>query len=122
MKQFDFDLFAKVFWHNIHTRSRTAKGKSDTSVSTTKKPLLLSGEALARKVEENARSMICSVWRAGQLPVSTDPAMIHSLGRGWYDTMQQNIQDPYCYTDVWVRLITQDTVRESYRINVRYRP
>lgn len=120
-----FEYFSNVFQRNIRTRSRTAKGSSDTSVSPKKKGLLKSGDELIAQVAENTNALIQSVWYgAFQDPLTA--AEIRTLMECWYDLINHNLQDPNMYSEEQKNLRRQAlrlARREGllHRINPRYR-
>ncbi|MEK7516358.1 MAG: hypothetical protein AAB562_02060 [Patescibacteria group bacterium] len=103
------DLFRAVFLRNLHSQSRSAKGVSDTSVSATKKPLLITGEALAAKVRENTELLAEFVWQRGNSdhrrhPKVTfmhtpDAVMLGEVANQCNDIVNDGLQDLAVYDD-----------------------
>lgn len=119
-----FNRFAEVFRENISARSRTAKGVSDISSSSEKRPLLKDGEALQRHMKENVEKLIRAVWVNDR--GARDPDRIRKLFEEWYDTIHVGLQDLNAYKHV--REILEKKAKKlasksgkPYRVNHRYR-
>lgn len=117
--------FARVFRHNLHERSRTAKGVSDVSSSKSKKPLLKSGAELAEQVESNTSRLINLVWLAGSVKVFR-ALTLRKMMENWYDVVNYKLQDEDAYRDDYVKLVLQAgglrlTDGRDWRVNRRYR-
>src|SRR3989344_7891303 len=93
-----FDIFREAFFHNIQTRSRTAKGEFTAGIkgepkaqaSTIKKAVKKSGDALKAQVAENTETLI-RVILASWPKLHED---IHSLRFAmeiWYDIIQTEL-------------------------------
>jgi hypothetical protein len=101
----EFAEFGRVFRENIHKRSRTAKGESNTGVSSKKRPLKLQGEALSAQVAANTTVLINSVWSARTLwPQSA--MEIRALMELWYDIINDDLHE---------------TGADAHVVNPRYR-
>jgi hypothetical protein len=100
-------VFLTVFLYNVNRQSRTAKGTSDTSTSATKKPLLLTGEALAAKVRENTERLADYVWTAGCKAHRHPPFLAHKpdastlgeVANQCNDIVNDGLQDLAVYDD-----------------------
>ncbi|MBI2109480.1 MAG: hypothetical protein HYT93_04955 [Parcubacteria group bacterium] len=128
MTDISFDVFEQVFRDNINTRSRTAKGKSDTASSSTKKKLLLEGEDLKKQVELNTKLLIKGTWTHGNNYKNTLINALHLriIMEGWFDINTQGLQRLDVYKEELAALgktATELSLRygRNYKINRRYR-
>ncbi len=96
MNPVSFEDFSRILRKNITKRSRTAKGVSDTKVSTMKKPLLLSGEKLKVQVENNTVTIAEFLW-ASRRSSGTTSEWLRILSEFVYDQINYGLQvsDPY---------------------------
>ncbi len=120
-----FDDFRAIFLTNVNRRSRTAKGISDTSTSSTKQSLLKTGEALTLQVKENTEKLIRSVWDYRKTTPIT-PECIHLLDEEWNDIVNQSLLPADAYEKEY-RTIKRNAKRKeketevSHPTNYRYR-
>ncbi|MEK7464177.1 MAG: hypothetical protein AAB617_00135 [Patescibacteria group bacterium] len=120
-----FMEFADIFKENLTRRSRTAKGISDTSSSSSKKPLLKSGEDLRRQVEENTLFLITNAWDRGQNQPS-DPTAMRQMMELWYDIINKDLQNPDAYKETFSELEAEagrlsGETGKPWKVNHRYR-
>lgn len=127
--------FARIFRMNVERRSRTAKGRDEGSkTSSSKKPLLLQGDALKAKVAENVERLIVQA-----LSIQRDQSVRHFEGSGQrelceklFDIANDGLYGPGSYADEFEKLrvsaerLTQliDVTRFAgigFAVNPRYR-
>jgi hypothetical protein len=83
-KPFDYDgvdwrFLSRLLGENSHRLSRTRSGVSDTSTSTTKRPLLLSGAQLAERVAANEERVHQFIYNSRKDPMPRDGADVLQL-------------------------------------------
>ncbi|MBI5153571.1 MAG: hypothetical protein HZA36_03895 [Parcubacteria group bacterium] len=110
---------------NLTSRSRTARGISDTSTSKDKKKLLKEGADLKAQVRTNTKRLIQMIWRIRTIVPNT-PTKIRILMECWYDCINDGLQDPTFYKERHKELETIAARRreldgKNWRINRRYR-
>lgn len=133
------DLFRTVFLHNLNSQSRTAKGVSDTTASATKKPLLLTGEALAAKVRENTDNLVHFVWGKAVQQVEMTGHRFRLFTEQCNELVNDGLQHPDAYSEERKRVAEQVSRANAgvypydfgghqqflavmrYRLNPRYR-
>ncbi len=93
-----FDEFARVFRHNLNSRSRTAKGVSDVSASPGKKPLVLSGPALEQQVAHNTNLLVLSVWKSDKWE-GQGTKQVRELVESWNQLVNNGLQIARDYRD-----------------------
>ncbi len=126
MTRASFEDFARIFSQNLHERSRTAKGVSDTSSNAKKRPLLKTGPELAAQVRSNTSELINAVWVAGTMRVFR-ALTVRRMMENWYDVINHGLRASDAYADEYARLereaaVLRDTTGRNYRVNRRYRP
>jgi hypothetical protein len=96
----DYETFADFFRHNLGVRSRTSKGKSDTSSSPEKPQLVGDENYRIAKVAENTELLIGDVW------AQADRYTQHWCGedfrvrvRHWAEINSQDLFDWYSYAE-----------------------
>lgn len=118
----DLDKFKIVFEQNVQQRSRTAKGTSNTGVSTLKLPLLLEGEELKEKLQENVARTALMIG-SYQLPKTGDRirSLLYTFDT-WFDSLQERMIDMQGY-ERKRRELNLPSPNPRYRIwEVKYDP
>lgn len=91
--------FAQIFRMNILRRSRTRSGRDEgAKTSLKKKPLLLSGEDLKKKVGENTEKLITDV---ASLPVDDgiSPSILRKMAPCWFQITVDGLYDFSAYEE-----------------------
>lgn len=131
------ERFREVFAENVRRRSRTAKGQDKgKQTSSSKRMLLLSGDALAARTAENVARLIDDVWAVrlgleeGRLPNATQewllPHELRSMCERWYDIASDGLVDHDGYEPEFLELEKRSArvdrfYRLPHEVNRRYR-
>lgn len=117
----NYQEFLDTLLFNVKQRSRTASGKSTTNVSTVKLPLLLNGELLEAKVQENLRTVAPIVWETDGFKVSSKE--LRRLFDDWFDVIQDGLIDYGGYAPKREELQKKwaEELDRPIKLNPRYR-
>lgn len=84
--------FAQIFRMNILRRSRTRSGRDEgAKTSSQKKPLLLSGEELEKRVKENTENLIADVIALPITKIST--GILRQMALQWFNLASDGLYD-----------------------------
>ena len=116
--------FTRIFLMNVERRSRTAKGKDEgAKTSSSKRPLLLQGNALAAQVRANMDELCADVYTA--IAARTAPSVCRAFGERWFDIANLNVYGAHIYAKEFAELrLKAAQLRRSgmdARVNERYR-
>lgn len=131
----DPERFARIFRLNVQRRSRTAQGQDKGSeTSKSKKPLLLSGDALKARVAENTERMIENVveqsYRSLTDRISDDVHVeasdLRLSSEKWFDIANDGLYGPDSYREEFRKLeedaaLLARSMGLECRLNRRYR-
>ena len=115
----DEGLFADTFRENVRRRSRSSKGEDGNTVSgSSKRKMLLSGDALAAKVAENVEVLITDVHR---VPISCGEhgVLIRLACERWFDIATEGLVDFAGYEDEF-QCISADAASLTAITGVRF--
>lgn len=130
------ERFARIFRLNVQRRSRTAQGQDKGSeTSKSKKPLLLSGEALKARVAANTERMIDDVVASFEVTRAmeedardavVDAVHLRALSERWFDIANGGLYGPDSYGEEFRKLeedaaLLARSMGGEYRLNRRYR-
>jgi hypothetical protein len=92
-----FEQFRGTFLANIRLRSRTAKGKVNTGISTLKLPLLVDGEELQAQLQLNLLKTARLLYSAIAMEHQIGPDQCKHMFNVWFDRLQEGLIDTWGY-------------------------
>jgi|GEM_PF-1392742 len=95
-----FEIFKKVMTDNLEATSRSAKGVSDTSVSTEKNKLLKEGEDLSEQIKTNQNHLVEYIWENKNIEINSEED-IENIIKNITDVVNDKlVSEPYKFR-IW---------------------